>query len=73
MIIREMSGPRCWEARVTRNTVVDEHMAHSIIRNMHYNAASNELVAPRELINALRNSGMTVVGGEGREYLESQA
>lgn len=73
MVIRERSGQRCWLAKVTRGTSINELLADAIIRDMHYDAASNELVATPELINALRDAGMTVVGGEGREYLETQA
>lgn len=73
MVIRERSGTRCWLAKVTRGTTINELLADSIIRDMHYDAASKEFVAPIELIDALRDSGMTVVGGEGREYLEFQA
>lgn len=72
MIIRELMGTRCWEARVTRNTVINELLVSAILRDMHYDASSKELVAPTELINALKEAGMTVVGGEGREYLEFQ-
>lgn len=73
MVIRERSGTRCWLAKVTRGTTINELLADSIIRDMHYDAASKELVAPIELIDAIKEAGMTVVGGEGREYLESQA
>lgn len=73
MVIRERFSSRCWEARVTRNTKINELLADAIIRDMHYDSASNELVAPIELIDALREAGMTVVGGEGREHLEFQA
>lgn len=73
MVIRERSGQRCWLAKVTRGTTINELLADAIIREMHYDAASNELVAPIDLIDALRDAGMTVVGGEGREYLEFQA
>lgn len=73
MVIRERSGQRCWLAKVTRGTIINELLADAIIRDMHYDAASNELVAPAELIDALKEVGMTVVGGEGREYLEYQA
>ena len=73
MVIRERSGQRCWLAKVTRNTQINELLADAIIRDMHYDAASNELVATTDLIDALKEAGMTVVGGEGREYLEFQA
>lgn len=73
MVIRERSGQRCWIAKITSGTTINELLADAIIRNMHYDAYSKELVAPIELIDALRDSGMTVVGGEGREYLEFQA
>ncbi len=73
MVIRERSGQRCWLAKVTRGTTINELFADAIIREMHYDAASKELVAPIELVDALREAGMTVVGGEGREYLEFQA
>lgn len=73
MVIRERLSSRCWLAKVTRGTQINEILADAIIRDMHYDAASNELVAPIDLINALREAGMTVVGGEGREYLDFQA
>jgi hypothetical protein len=73
MVIRERSGQRCWLAKITRGTTINELLADAIIRDMHYDAASKELVATVELIDALRDAGMTVVGGEGREYLEFQA
>lgn len=73
MVIRERSGTRCWLAKVTRGTTINELLADSIIRDMHYDAVARELVAPPELIDALKEAGMTVVGGEGREYLEFQA
>ena len=72
MVIREIGSARCWLAKVTRNTQINELLADAIIRDMHYDAASNELVAPVELIDAIKEAGMTVVGGEGREYLEFQ-
>ena len=73
MVIREVGSSRCWLAKVTRGTQINELLADAIVRDMHYDAASKELVAPAELIDALRDAGMTVVGGEGREYLEFQA
>ena len=73
MVIRENGSSRCWLAKVTRGTTINELLADAIIRDMHYDAASNELVSNINLINALRDAGITVVGGEGREYLESQA
>lgn len=73
MVIRERSGKRCWIAKVTRGTTINELLADAIIRDMHYDAYSKELVAPIELIDAIKEAGLTVVGGEGREYLESQA
>lgn len=73
MVIREIGSARCWLAKVTRGTTINELLADAIIRDMHYDAYSKELVAPIELIDALRDSGMTVVGDEGREYLEFQA
>lgn len=72
MIIREMSGTRCWEARVTRNTKINELLASSILNDMFYDSYSRMFVAPVELIEELKNAGMTVVGGEGQSYLESQ-
>ena len=72
MVIRERFSSRCWLSKVTRGTTINELLADAIIRDMHYDAASKELVAPIELIDALRDAGMTVVGGEGREYLEFQ-
>ena len=73
MVIRERYSNRCWIAKVTRGTNINELLASAIIREMHYDAAAKELVAPIELIDALKEAGMTVVGGEGREYLEFQA
>lgn len=73
MVIRKIGSARCWLAKVTRGTQINELLVDAIIRDMHYDAYSKELVAPIELIDALRDSGMTVVGGEGREYLEFQA
>ena len=72
MVIRERSGQRCWLAKITRGTVINELLAYAILRDMHYDAASKELVAPVDLIDTLKEAGMTVVGGEGREYLEFQ-
>lgn len=72
MIIREMSGPRCWEVRVTRNTVINELLASAILRDMFYDSHSRMLAAPVKLIEELKEAGMTVVGGEGQDYLESQ-
>ena len=72
MIIRELMGPRCWETRVTRNTQINELLASAILRDMYYDSHGRMLVAPVELIDALRDAGMTVVGGEGQDYLESQ-
>ena len=73
MVIRERSGNRCWIAKVTLGNTINELLADAIIRNMHYDAYSKELSAPIEFIDAIKEAGMTVVGGEGREYLESQA
>ncbi len=73
MVIREIGSARCWLAKVTRGTQINELLADAIIRDMHYDAYSKELVAPIELIDAIKEAGLTVVGGEGREYLESQA
>lgn len=73
MVIRERSGQRCWLAKATRGTQINELLADAIIRDMQYDAASKELVATIDLIDALKEAGMTVVGGEGREYLEFQA
>lgn len=72
MVIRELSGQRCWLAKITRGTTINELLANAIIRDMHYDAVSKELVSTVELIDALRDAGMTVVGGEGREYLGFQ-
>lgn len=73
MVIRERSGKRCWIAKVTTGNTINELLADAIIRDMHYDAYSKEFVSPIELIDAIKEAGLTVVGGEGREYLESQA
>ena len=73
MVIRERSGNRCWLAKVTLGNTINELLADAIIRDMQYDAYSKELVASIELIDAIKAAGLTVVGGEGREYLESQA
>lgn len=72
MIIREFSGPRCWEARVTRNTQINELLASAILRDMFYDSHSRMFVATVKIIEELKEVGMTVVGGKGQGYLESQ-
>lgn len=72
MVIRETGTSRCWEARVTRNTQINELLASAILRDMFYDSHSRMLVAPAKLIEELKDAGMTVVGGEGQDYLESQ-
>ena len=72
MIIRERSSSRCWEVSATRGTVINELLAYAILRDMHYDAASKELVATKALVDEMRDAGFTITGSEGRDYLEAQ-
>lgn len=72
MIIRERFSSRCWNVAATRNSAINELLASAILRDMYYDAAARELVATADLVDAMRDAGFTVVGGEGRDYLEAQ-